>query len=191
MNTGSKHSSTWACAASAAWSFTSIHAVLAEASHRWGPSVAGARRSTGGLSAALTSWSSRRRSGLPQVNAGTIVLLLLAAMGAAWAAGLLRPHYEDGRLTIRVFRAGRVIVTFDFRDTGLLLLLALTMVWAVAAAVERSGWVPNTEGRLVPAVAITTLLGWLLIVAGLLRLAYLLAAISVVLVSLLFFTASP
>ncbi|TMD17359.1 MAG: hypothetical protein E6J07_06925, partial [Chloroflexi bacterium] len=72
---------------------------------------------------------------MPQVNPGTIVLLLVAAIGAAWAAGLIRPHYEDGRLTLRAFRAGRVFATFDFRDTGLLLLLALTMGWAVAAAV--------------------------------------------------------
>jgi len=91
---------------------------------------------------------------LPQVNPGTIVLLILAAIGAAWAAGLFRPHYEDGRLTLRVLRAGRVLATFDFRNTGLLFVLALLMGWAVAAAVERSGsgWgVPGTEGRLVPA----------------------------------------
>jgi len=140
---------------------------------------------------ALTTWSSRRRDGLPQVNPGTIVLLLVAAIGAAWAAGLIRPHYEDGRLTLRAFRAGRVFATFDFRDTGLLLLLALTMGWAVAAAVERSQWVPGTEGRLVPAVAITTLLGWLLVAAGLSRLAYLLASIPVTLGSLLLLTPSP
>jgi transglutaminase-like putative cysteine protease len=126
-----------------------------------------------------------------QVNAGTIVLLLLAAIGGAWAAGLIRPHYEDGRLTLAVFRAGRVLATFDFRDTGLLLLLALTMGWAVAAAVERSQWVPNTDGRLVPAVAITTVLGWLLIAAGLSRLAYLLASIPVTLGCLLLLTPSP
>ena len=126
-----------------------------------------------------------------QVNPGTIVLLALAAIGGAWAAGLLRPHFEDGRLTIRAFRARRVLATFDFRDTGLLLLLALMMGWAVAAAVERSGWVPDTEGRLVPAMAITTLLGWVLIVAGISRLAYLLAAFPVTLASLLFLTPSP
>jgi transglutaminase-like putative cysteine protease len=128
---------------------------------------------------------------LLQVNPGTIILLLVAAIGGAWAAGLFRPHYEDGRLTLRVGRAGRVVATFDLRDTGLLLLLALVMGWAVAAAVERSQWVPNTEGRLVPAVAITTLLGWLLIAAGLSRLAFLLAAIPVGLGSLLLLTPSP
>ena len=128
---------------------------------------------------------------MPQVNPGTIFLLLLAAIGAAWAAGLIRPHYEDGRLTLGVLRAGRVLATFDFRDTGLLLLLALTMGWAVAAAVERSQWVPSTDGRLVPALAITTLLGWLLVVAGLSRLAYLLASIPVTLGSLLLLTPSP
>src|SRR3989475_2267297 len=191
MSTGSRHCSTWGCAASAAWSSTWIRAALVEASPHWRPPVAGGRRSTGGSSVALTSWRSLRRNGLPQVNPGTIFLLLVAAIGAAWAAGLIRPHYEDGRLTLGVLRAGRVLATFDFRDTGLLLLLALTMGWAVAAAVERSQWVPSTDGRLVPALAITTLLGWLLVVAGLSRLAYLLASIPVTLGSLLLLTPSP
>src|SRR5207248_1020673 len=150
MNTGSRRCSTSGCAASVAWSSTWIRVALVEASRPWRLPVAGVRRSTGGSSVALTIWSSRRRDGLPQVNPGTIVLLLVAAIGAAWAAGLIRPHYEDGRLTLRAFRAGRVFAAFDFRDTGLLLLLALTMGWAVAAAVERSQWVPGTEGRLLP-----------------------------------------
>jgi len=128
---------------------------------------------------------------LPQVNAGTIALLLVVAFGGAWAAGLFRPHYEDGRLTLAVFRSRRVLASFDLRDTGLLLLLALTMVWAVATAVERSQWVPNTEGRLVPAVAITTVLGWVLIIAGVSRLGYLLASLPVAVGSLLLFTPSP
>src|SRR5438270_13764526 len=141
MSTGSRRCSIWGCAASVAWWSTWIRGALVEASRRWLPPVAGARRSTGGSSVARTIWSLRRRNGLPQVNSGTIVLLLVAAIGAAWAAGLIRPRYEDGRLTLRAFRAGRVFASFDFRDTGLLLLLALTMVWAVAAAVERSQWV--------------------------------------------------
>src|SRR2546429_7690285 len=170
MNTGSRRCSTSGCAASAAsWSIWN-HAVLVDASRRWRPPVAGVRRSTGGSSVALTIWSSRRRDGLPQVNPGTIVLLLVAAIGAAWAAGLIRPHYEDGRLTLRAFRAGRVFASFDFRDTGLLLLLALTMGWAVAAAVGPAQSGPGPEGRPAPAVAVTTLPGWLLVAAGLSRL---------------------
>src|SRR5439155_18834857 len=191
MNTGSRRCSISGCAASVAGSSTWIRVALVEASRPWRLLDAGVRRSTGGSSVALTTWSSRRRDGLPQVNPGTIVLLLVAAIGAAWAAGLIRPHYEDGRLTIRAFRAGRVFATFDFRDTGLLLLLALMMGWAVATAVERSQWVPGTQGRLVPAVAITTLLGWLLVAAGLSRLAYLLASIPVTLGALLLLTPSP
>src|SRR3989441_5125399 len=191
MNIGSRHCSTSGCAASAAWSSTWIRAALVEASPHWRPPVAGGRRSTGGSSVALTSWRSLRRSGLPQVNPGTIFLLLLAAIGAAWAAGLIRPHYEDGRLTLGVLRAGRVLATFDFRDTGLLLLLALTMGWAVAAAVERSQWVPSTDGPLGPALAITTPLGWLLVVAGLSRLAFLLASIPVTLGSPLLLPPPP
>src|SRR2546430_8320882 len=178
MNTGSRRCSISGYAASAAWWSIWIRAAGAESSRRGPPPVAGIRRSPGGSSVSRTIWSLRRRDGLPQVNPGTIVLLLVAAIGAAWAAGLIRPRYEDGRLTLRAFRAGRVFATFDFRDTGLLLLLALTMGWAVAAAVERSQWVPGTEGRLVPAAAITTLLGWLLVAAGLSRLAYPPASIS-------------
>src|SRR5207248_4264039 len=131
MNTGSRRCSTSGCAASVAWSSTWIRVALAEASRPWRPPVAGVRRSTGGSSVGLTIWSLRRRDGLPQVNPGTIVLLLVAAIGAAWAAGLIRPHYEAGRVTLRAFRAGHVFASFDFRDTGLLLLLALTMGWAV------------------------------------------------------------
>src|SRR2546428_3213366 len=154
MSTGSRHCSTWGCAASAAWSSTWLRAGVVEASPRCRPPVAGGRRSTGGSSVALTSWRSLRRSGLPQVNPGTIFLLLLAAIGAAWAAGLIRPHYEDGRLTLGVLRAGRVLATFDFRDTGLLLLLALTMGWAVAAAVGGPPWGPSPDGRPGPAPAL-------------------------------------
>jgi len=84
---------------------------------------------------------------LPQVNVGTILLLAVAALGGAWAAGLLRAHYEDGQLTLRVLRARRVLARFDLRDTGLLLLLSLMMGWAVAAAVEE-----NAQGELYPAI---------------------------------------
>ena len=130
---------------------------------------------------------------MPQVNPATVGLLVVALLGAAWAAGLLRAQYEDGRATIRVTRAGRVLVTFDLRDTWLLLALALLMGWAVAAAVERSAWVPgfDTEGRLVPALALTTVLGWIFACAGLRRFAYGIASLGAALVSLAWFTPSP
>ena len=128
---------------------------------------------------------------MPQVNVGTILLLAVAALGGAWAAGLLRAHYEDGQLTLRVLRARRVLARFDLRDTGLLLLLSLMMGWAVAAAVERSAWVPDTEGRLVPALALVSVLGWIFAVAGLPRLAYLVASPAVALGALLWFMPSP
>ena len=130
---------------------------------------------------------------MPQVNPATVGLLVVALLGAAWAAGLLRAQYEDGRATIRVTRAGRVVVTFNLRDTWLLLALALLMGWAVAAAVERSAWVPgfDTEGRLVPALALTTVLGWIFACAGLRRFAYGIASLGAALVSLAWFTPSP
>jgi len=130
---------------------------------------------------------------LPQVNPATLALLVVALLGAAWAAGLLRAHYEEGQATLRVTRAGRVLVTVTVRDTWLLLALSLLMGWAVAAAVERSAWVPgfDTEGRLVPALALTSALGWLFICAGLRRFAYTIASLLAALVSLALFTPSP
>src|SRR6202022_1273710 len=194
MNSGSRRCSTWAFAASAAWSSTSIRGDLAAASHRWRRPAAGGRRSTGGSSVGRASSSSPRGNGVPQVNPGTIFLLFVAGVGAAWAAGLFRAQYEDGRLTLRVLRAGRVLAAFAFRNTGLLLVLALLMGWTVAAAVERSGsgWGgPGTEGRLVPALAMTTVLGWIFIVAGFSRLGYLIASLAAAILALLVFTPSP
>ncbi|HXL16568.1 MAG TPA: hypothetical protein VN961_03500, partial [Streptosporangiaceae bacterium] len=129
---------------------------------------------------------------MPQVNPATIALLVVALLGAAWAAGLLRAHYEDGRATLRVTRAGRVVVTLNLRDTWLLLALSLLMGWAVAAAVERSDWVPgfDTQGRLVPALALTSVLGWLFVCAGLRRFAYGIASLAAALLSLGFYTPS-
>jgi len=128
---------------------------------------------------------------LPQVNPATVFLLLLAVLGGAWAAGLLRPHYEGGRLTIRLFRANRVLLTVDFRDTWLLLGFVLLMGWAVAIAVERSAWVPDTEGRLVPALAIATGLGWIFAIARASRLAYAAMSGLAVFGSLALLTPSP
>ena len=128
---------------------------------------------------------------MPQVNPGTILLLVVAVLGGAWAAGLFRPQYEDGRLTLRIFRAGRVLAAFDLRDTGLLLFLVIVMGWAVAAAVERSQWVPNTEGRIVPALAVTTVVGWVLLVAGFSRLAYLVVSVLATVGSVVWLTPSP
>ncbi|HLB76654.1 MAG TPA: hypothetical protein VJO72_06445, partial [Candidatus Dormibacteraeota bacterium] len=109
---------------------------------------------------------------MPQLNPATVVLLLLALLGGAWAAGLLRPHYEGGRLTIGILRANRVLLAIDLRDTWLLLGFVLLMGWAVAIAVERSEWVPDTGGRLVPALSIATGLGWIFAIARASRLAY-------------------
>jgi hypothetical protein len=130
---------------------------------------------------------------LPQVNPATIALLVVALLGAAWAAGLLRADYEDGQATLRLTRARRVLATFNVRDTWLLLALSLLMGWAVAAAVERSAWVPgfDTEGRLVPALALTGVLGWIFVCAGFRRFAYSVASLAAALLSLAWFTPSP
>ena len=128
---------------------------------------------------------------MPQFNLGTVVLLLVVVAGSAWAAGLWRPHYENGRLSLRLLRPGRELIAFEFRDTWLLLLLALLMGWSVAAAVEHSAWVPDTAGRLIPAVALATVLGWLLATARFPRFGYLLASVLVLVICLALLTPSP
>src|SRR6202045_3872684 len=130
---------------------------------------------------------------LPQVNPATIALLVVVLLGAAWFAGLLRADYAEGRATLRVTRKGRVVLTLNVRDTGVLLGLSLLMGWAVAAAVERSAWVPgfDSNGRLVPALALTTALGWFFACAGVRRIAYAIASLLAALVSLAWFTPSP
>ena len=131
---------------------------------------------------------------MPQFNPGTVVLLLVAALGVAWGAGLWRPGYENGRLSLRLLKSGRELAAFEFRDTWLLLTLTLVMGWGVAAAVEHSAWVPGspgTDGRLIPALALATVLGWLLATARVSRLGYLLASIPVLLICLTLWTPSP
>ena len=135
--------------------------------------------------------SPQRSVELPQVNTGTILLLLVALLAALWAAGLIRAHYEDGRLILRVWQGRRVAATFDFRDSWLLLGIVLVMGWAVASTVERSGWVPGTDGRLVPAMALATVLGWLFTTAGVSRLGYLLLSPPALAVGLLWFGPAP
>ena len=137
------------------------------------------------------TWSPFRSGDLPQVSPGTGFLLLLVALGVAWATGLLRPHYDGGRLSVALFRSNRVLLAIDFRDTWVLLGFVLLMGWAVAIAVERSAWVPDTEGRLVPALAIATGLGWIFAIARASRLAYAAMSGLAVVGSLALLTPSP
>jgi hypothetical protein len=126
-----------------------------------------------------------------QVNLGTVILLLAALGGAAWATGLLRAQFHEGQLLVSAGRAPRVILRFDFRDTWLLLAFALIMGWAVAAAVERSAWVPDSGGRLVPAVVLAALLGWIFSTLRFSRGIYLTWCVPVLLLGLALFTPSP
>ena len=128
---------------------------------------------------------------LPQFSPAMIAMIVAAALGGALASGVIAVRYDDGRLTIRLFRQARVALAFALRDTGLLLLLALVLGWAVAAAVERSGWVNGSDGRLVPALAIATVIGWILAAGHASRGGYLLWSIPGVLISLAFLTPSP
>jgi transglutaminase-like putative cysteine protease len=129
-----------------------------------------------------------------QVNPGTVLLLLVALIGAAWAAGLLRTQFQDGRLTLALQRGRRLAVEFDLRDSWALLAFTLVMGWAVAAAVERSAWVTgtdSTDGRLVPAFALATTIGWILTTARFSRLAYLVASLPILVAGLALLTPSP
>lgn len=129
-------------------------------------------------------------SSVLQVSPGTILLLLAALLAAAWAAGILRARLEDGRLTLQLGR-GRGRLTLELRDSWLLLSFALILGWGVGAAVEHSAWVPGTDGRMVPAVALATGLGWLMIAAGAARGAYLLGSLITIIGGLALLTPSP
>jgi transglutaminase-like putative cysteine protease len=128
---------------------------------------------------------------VPQFNFATVLLLALIIGAAAWAAGLLRVQYEEGRLTIFISRARRLRLRFDLRDSWLLFAFALTMGWAVAAAVEHSAWVPDTQGRLVPALALGVAIGWLLVILGASRRTYFAASLLGLVGGLLLLTPSP
>lgn len=138
-----------------------------------------------------TTSSPQRSAELPLFNPGTILLLLVAALGAAWGSGFVRPQYDDGRVILRVWRGRRVMASFDVRDSWALLGIVLVMGWAVASTVERSAWVPQTDGKLVPAMALATVLGWLFATAGVSRLGYLLLSLPALAVSVLLFNPSP
>jgi transglutaminase-like putative cysteine protease len=128
---------------------------------------------------------------VPQVNPATVILALAVLFGVGWGTGVLRPQYAEGRLSLQVWRATRAIVDLDLRDAWLLLGLALVLGWAVATAVEHSAWVPDTAGRLVPALALATVLGWMFTTGRINRLGYLLAAVAVMLLGLALLTPSP
>jgi len=128
---------------------------------------------------------------LPPFSPALLVLLAGLAFAGAWATRLIHLGYDDGRFTIGLFRQARLVVAFNLRDTWLLLGLAIVMGWAVAAAVERAAWVPFSEGRLVPAMAIATLIGWALAVSPLSRLGFLLGSGLAVVVPLGLLTPSP
>ncbi|HEY9288179.1 MAG TPA: transglutaminase domain-containing protein [Candidatus Dormibacteraeota bacterium] len=128
---------------------------------------------------------------MPQVNPGTVFLLLGALLVAGWLAGLLRIRYEDGLLTVSFRGSPRVALRFDLRDLFALLAFALVMGWAVAGAVEHSDWLPGTEGRLVPAMAFATAAGFVFASLRFSRLGYLLGSIPVILLGLVLFTPSP
>ncbi|HEY8735560.1 MAG TPA: transglutaminase domain-containing protein [Candidatus Dormibacteraeota bacterium] len=128
---------------------------------------------------------------MPPFSPALLVLLAGLAFAGAWATRLIHLGYDDGRFTIGLFRQARLVVAFNLRDTWLLLGLAIVMGWAVAAAVERAAWVPFSEGRLVPAMAIATLIGWALAVSPLSRLGFLLGSGLAVVVPLGLLTPSP
>ncbi len=125
-----------------------------------------------------------------QVNAGTVTLLLAAVGGVLWAAGVLRFGYGEGQLSVRFWRARRT-ARFDLRDSWLVLAFALALGWSVATAVERSAWVPNSDGRLVPAVALGLAAGFVLSALRVKRGVYLLSSLVAILLGLALLTPSP
>ncbi|MDQ6882762.1 MAG: transglutaminase domain-containing protein [Candidatus Dormibacteraeota bacterium] len=117
---------------------------------------------------------------MPLFNPALLIALAVVAIAAAWALHLIEIDHDDGRLRLRFFR--RASVTFALRDTWLLLGLAIVMGWAVAAALESAAWVSSSEGHLVPAIAIGTVIGWVLAISPLSRLGFITAGAAALLV---------
>src|SRR5207244_3951237 len=95
------------------------------------------------------TWSPFRSGDLPQVSPGTGFLLLLVALGVAWATGLLRPHYDGGSLALLTpsplttggtMAAIRTWLLALPSRTNTLLLLSLLLMF-VATGLWTSWWV--------------------------------------------------
>ena len=128
---------------------------------------------------------------MPPFSPALAIALAALAVVGAWRLGLVGLGIAEGVITIRLLRRGRISPAFTYRDTWLLLGLALMMGWAVAAAVERAAWVSSSDGRLVPAIAIGTLIGWALAISGLARLGFLASGALAGLLALVLLTPSP
>jgi len=102
---------------------------------------------------------------LPPVSRPALLLLGVGLLVLAWATGRLRVDLEDGGLQVvaRLSPKGKAL-RLDLRDTGLSLLLVMSLNWAVATALDRS-WL-NGSDRLVPAAMVASLLGLLLVSSG-------------------------
>ncbi len=127
---------------------------------------------------------------MPAFNPAALILLGLALAGGLVLLGVLRVRYDEGLVAVNVGRADRPVVTADFRDAWLLLLLALGLGWSVTTALDRSGWVPGTD-RLVPAILIATLLAWLFALGARSRARFLLLTAPSLAASLLLLTPFP
>ncbi|HEY0491968.1 MAG TPA: transglutaminase domain-containing protein [Candidatus Dormibacteraeota bacterium] len=128
---------------------------------------------------------------MPRFSPALLVALTAAALAGLWLLRLVLPSYEDGRLTLRIWRRSRPVASFELRDTWLLLGLAIVMGWSVAAAVERAAWVTASDGRLVPAMTIATVLCWVLATSRLPPVAIVVGGIAMVVVPLALLIPSP
>ena len=128
---------------------------------------------------------------MPPFSPALLIAVGVALLVGLFALRLVEPVYEDGQLALLVLRRRRTVATFNLRDTWMLLLLAVVMGWAVAAAVERAAWVTASDGRLVPAMAIATVLGWVLAVSRLPRIVSSAVGAATVIVPLALLSPSP
>ena len=128
---------------------------------------------------------------MPPFSPALLLALAVAAVVGLFLLRLVETVYVEGQLRIHLFRRQGPVATFDLRDTLMLLLLSVVMGWAVAAAVERAAWVTNSDGRLVPAMAIATILGWALAIGRFPRPFSLLAAVVAVLAPLVLLSPTP
>jgi transglutaminase-like putative cysteine protease len=102
---------------------------------------------------------------LPIFSPNLLILAAIVLAGGLLASGVVRLRDEDGTFLVVVRRRPRPLLSVRHRDTWLLLGLIVVLGWAVATALDRT-WGVTGSDRLIPAMFLATVIGWLLVISG-------------------------
>lgn len=108
---------------------------------------------------------------MPAVNQTTVLAALAGLVVVAWLTGLLRVEAEEGLVRLRFGRGRQRSLEIDFRDSWLLLALAVILGWSIGTALAQSNWVPGSD-RFPAAILVAVVVGWLAAISRLSRRAY-------------------